>query len=117
MKGAEHNRLQRKLGHWVGSRMDAGVAGGLLGSLLSPRAVCVCDIALVGQERGLSSPAPMCCHFWDFLSNDEVLEHSGSSMMLVVSNLLHFIKFFSTNKIRWGSRVVWSVGISFDVRG
>jgi len=32
---------------------------------------------------------------------DEVLEHSGSSMMLVVDNTFHFIFFFSIDKVRW----------------
>ena len=36
--------------------------------------------------------------------------------MLVVSDLLHFIEFFSSNKVRWGSRIVRSVGISLSVR-
>ena len=47
---------------------------------------------------------------------DEVLECSGSSMTLMVSNLLHLIEFLSANKVRWGSGVVWSVGISLHVR-
>ena len=33
---------------------------------------------------------------------DEVLEHSQSSMTSMVSNLLHFEEFFSSNKVRWG---------------
>ena len=32
---------------------------------------------------------------------DEVLEHSGSPMILVVGNTFHFIFFFSIDKIRW----------------
>ena len=38
-------------------------------------------------------------------------------MMLVVSDLLHFIEFFSTNEVRWWSRIIWSVSIGFLVRG
>ena len=38
-------------------------------------------------------------------------------MMLVVSNLLHFIDFFSTNEVRWWSRIVQSMSIGFSVRG
>ena len=47
---------------------------------------------------------------------DEVLEHSGLSMTSMVSNLLHLVEFLSTNKVRWGSRIVWSVGIGFHIR-
>jgi len=32
---------------------------------------------------------------------DEILECSGSSMMLVVNNMFHFILLFSVNKVRW----------------
>ena len=112
-----HSRLQRKLGHWVESRMDAGVVGGLFGLLLSQRAVYVYDIITVGPGRGLDQLVPMCCHFLGFLSLDKILECSGSSMTSMVSNLLHFIEFFSTDKIRWGPRIVWSMGIHLHVRG
>ena len=61
-------REQRKLGCLVESRMDAGVAEGLLGLLLSLGVVYVCDIALAGLEQGLSQLVPMCCHFWGSLS-------------------------------------------------
>ena len=37
--------------------------------------------------------------------------------MLVVLDLLHFIEFFSSDKVRWGSGVVWSMGIGLHVRG
>ena len=63
-----HRREQRKLGCLVESRMDAGVVGGLLGLLLSLRAVYVYDIASTGLEQGLGQLVPMCCHFRDFLS-------------------------------------------------
>ena len=68
MKGVVHKRLRRKLGCWVESRMDAGVAGGLFGLLLSQRAVYVYDIASIGLEHGLGQLAPMCCCFWGSLS-------------------------------------------------
>jgi len=32
---------------------------------------------------------------------DEVLEHSGSSMMSMVDNTFHFIFLFSIDKVRW----------------
>ena len=37
--------------------------------------------------------------------------------MLVVSNLLHFIEFFSSNKVRWRSGIIRSVSIGLLVRG
>ena len=37
---------------------------------------------------------------------DEVLEHSSSSMTLVVNNTFHFIFFFSIDKVRWWLREV-----------
>ena len=37
-------------------------------------------------------------------------------MTSVVSDLLHFIEFFSSNKVRWGSRIVQSMGIGLPVR-
>ena len=37
-------------------------------------------------------------------------------MTLVVSNLLHFVEFFSSDKIRWGSGIVRSVGIGLHIR-
>ena len=46
----------------------------------------------------------------------EILECSRMSMMLVVSDLLHFILFF-INQVRWGLGVVWPVGMCFDVWG
>ena len=68
MNGAVCKREQRKLGHWVESRVDAGVVGGLLSLLLSQRVVYAYDIALVSLKRGLGQLVPMCCHFQDFLS-------------------------------------------------
>ena len=47
----------------------------------------------------------------------EVLEHSGMSMMLVISNLLYFVLFFIINQVRWGMGVVWTMGICFNVWG
>ena len=47
---AVHKRERRKLGHWVESRVDAEVIGGLPSLLLSQRAAYVYDIALVGLE-------------------------------------------------------------------
>ena len=38
-------------------------------------------------------------------------------MTLVALNLLHFIEFFSSDKIRWRSGVIWSMGIGLDIRG
>ena len=48
--------------------MDAGVVGGLLGLLLSWRAVYAYGIFLVSLERGLGQLVPMCCCFQGFLS-------------------------------------------------
>ena len=50
VKGGSHRRERRKLGCLVESRMDAGVAGGLLGLLLSRGVVYVYDIVLIGLE-------------------------------------------------------------------
>ena len=47
----------------------------------------------------------------------EVLEHSGMSMELVISNLFHFILFFIIDQIRWGTGVIWTMGKCFDVWG
>ena len=52
----------------------------------------------------------------------EVLEHSGASMELVISDLLHFLLFFiidqiSIDQIRWGMGVIWTMGKCFDVWG
>ena len=41
--------------------MDAGVAGGLSGLLLSQRAVYVYDIVSIGLEQGLGQLVPMYC--------------------------------------------------------
>ena len=45
----------------------------------------------------------------------EILEHSGTSVMLVVSDLLHFVLFFIIDQVGWGLRVVWPMGMCFDV--
>ena len=60
---------------------------------------------------------PCVVTFWASFPLDKILECSGLSMMSMVLNLLHFIEFFSTDKIRWGPRVVWSMGICFHIRG
>ena len=43
----------------------------------------------------------------------EILKHSGTSVMLVISNLFHFI----INQVRWWMGVVWTMGICHDVWG
>ena len=48
--------------------MDAEVAEGLFGLLLSQRVVYVYDIALTGLEQGLGQLVPMCCCFLGSLS-------------------------------------------------
>ena len=40
---------------------------------------------------------------------DEVLEPSSLPVMTVIDNTLHFIFFFSVDKVRWWSRKVRSV--------
>ena len=117
VKGAVRKRLQRKLGCWVESRTDAEVTGGLFSLLLSQRVVHVYDIVSTGLGQGLGQLVPMCCCFRASFPFNEVLECSGSSMTLMVSNLLHFVEFFSSDKVRWRSRIVWSVGISLHIRG
>ena len=48
--------------------MNAGIAGGLFGLLLSLRAVYVYDIVLVSLEQEPSQLVPMCCCFQGFPS-------------------------------------------------
>ena len=47
----------------------------------------------------------------------EILEHSGTSVEPVISDLFHFILFFIIDQVRWGMGVVWTVGRCFDVWG
>ena len=47
----------------------------------------------------------------------EVLEHSGTSVELVISNLFYFILFFIIDQVRWGTGVVWTVGKCLDIWG
>ena len=68
VKGVVRKRERRKLGCLVESRTDARAAEGLSGLLLSQRAVCAYDIALVSLEQEPSQLVPMCCHFWGFPS-------------------------------------------------
>ena len=68
VNGGEHKREQKKSVDLVESRVDAEGIGRLLGSLLSQRAVYVCDIPLIGLEQGFDQLVPRCCRFWGFLS-------------------------------------------------
>ena len=45
----------------------------------------------------------------------EILEHSGVSVVLVISDLLYFILFFIIDQVRWGTGVVWTVGACFNI--
>ena len=47
----------------------------------------------------------------------EILEHSSTSMELVISDLFHFILFFIIDQVRWGMGVIWAVGMCFDIWG
>ena len=47
----------------------------------------------------------------------EILEHSGTSVVSVISNLLHLVLFFIINQVRWGSGVVWAMGVCFNIWG
>ena len=47
----------------------------------------------------------------------EVLECSGMSVELVISDLLHFILFFIIDQIRWGMGVIWAMGKCFNIWG
>ena len=46
---------------------------------------------------------------------DEILELSSPTMTSVVDNALHFIFFFSINKVRWWLGKVGSVCCSFSI--
>ena len=47
----------------------------------------------------------------------EILEHSGMSMGLVISDLLHLVLFFIIDKVRWGMGVIWAMGMCFNIWG
>ena len=47
----------------------------------------------------------------------EILKHSGPSVVLVISYLLHFILFFVIDQVRWGIGVIWPMGMCFNVWG
>ena len=47
---------------------------------------------------------------------DEILELSRLAMTLVAKYSLHFIFFFSFNKVRWGMREVQSEGWHFMIQ-
>ena len=47
----------------------------------------------------------------------EILEHSGTSVMLVIPNLFYLILFFIIDQIRWGTGVIWTMGICFNIWG
>ena len=47
----------------------------------------------------------------------EVLECSGMSVELVISDLFHFILFFIIDQIRWGTGVIWTMDKCFDIWG
>ena len=47
----------------------------------------------------------------------EILECSGMSVMLVISDLFHFVLFFIIDQIRWGMGVIWTMGMCFDIWG
>ena len=46
---------------------------------------------------------------------DEILERSGSSMTSVAEDTLHFIFFFSSDKVRWWSGEVRAVHSGFAI--
>ena len=46
---------------------------------------------------------------------DEVLKLSSSSIILVISDALHFILLFSIDKVKWWSGKVWSVRCHFVI--
>ena len=63
------------------------------------------------QVRGmyLISWFPCVIAFRVSFSFDEVLEPSRLSVMMVIDNALHFVFFFSVDKVRWWSGKVWSM--------
>ena len=47
----------------------------------------------------------------------EILEHSGTSMESVISDLFHLVLFFIIDQVRWGMGVIWAMGVCFDIWG
>jgi hypothetical protein len=47
---------------------------------------------------------------------DQILEPSRPAITSVVFDLLHLVLFFSSDKVRWGSGVVWAVDGVFMIR-
>ena len=46
---------------------------------------------------------------------DEILEPSRLSVMTMIDNVLHFVFFFSVDKVRWWSGEIWSVRCCFMI--
>ena len=38
-------------------------------------------------------------------------------VMSVIPDLLHLILFFIIDQVRWGSGIIWAVGMCFDIWG
>ena len=47
----------------------------------------------------------------------KILECSGMSVMSVISDLFHLVLFLVIDQVRWGTGVVWAVGMCFHVWG
>ena len=47
----------------------------------------------------------------------EILEHSGMSVVLMIPNLFYLVLFFIIDQVRWGSGVIWTMGMCFNVWG
>ena len=63
----------------------------------------------------LVSGFPRIVTFWISLPFDKILEPSRPPMTSVVQDALHFVFFFSTDKVGWGSGEVWSEGWRFMI--
>ncbi|SRR5229473_3272764 len=60
---------------------------------------------------------PSVISFWISLPFDQVLEGSRPPRMSVINDLLNLVFFFPLDEV-WGwSRIVWSMGRHFTIRG
>ena len=58
---------------------------------------------------------PSVIGFWVPLPFDKVLKSSSPSGVSMVDDFLHFVFFFTFDKVRWWPRVVWSVCVGFAI--
>ncbi len=71
----------------------------------------------LSEERGvdLVSGFPGVVCFWVPFPFDKVLKGSSPSSVLMIGDFLHFVFFFTFDKVRRRPRVVWSVCVGFAI--